>query len=427
MKISLCLKRLEFSGLSLCSIDSEIPLFTNEKQCHEQIRKDGFSIIKITKGSDVKKEYFTSTKKALVDYEEKKVYFKWGTGLVDCVHEYVHIMQFKSDNEIALSNRRIINKKMQELLNEEVKKVEELERAKKEKELNQLSQQIQKYINKVKKFNLHTDGLDEIEAYLFILRNCNNLKCSKTDEQIALNNLYKRQQYLNDNLKKLVQTQVIKILNRKRKIAFEKASKTMNKDFDFNEVFEKFYKMPIWEIIRKITKSTNVLKIYRIQSDSNFNFSFLDKESIPMKVYKNLQVVPSKLSPLIGKKILVGSAYGKHFCTENRKSHIVLNKLASKLTLIHEYFHFLQAASIPSYCHFERLQKEIKDKFDRGIVDIETYEEKVLFYQAINDIAEFKVYKFLATKTNQLQKFEKLNTLENLKRYQIKLEGILPL
>lgn len=425
-QITSCLKTLDLESDKLCSVNVKIDIAQDLKKCMSNIEKEGFKAVQLKNRSKVKAELFESTKKAVVDFEEKKVYFRYGTSLADCAHEYVHVMQYNSSVNYALTQRRLINNKIQKILNKEVEKVVELEKAGKEKELMILSGKMQKYINQVKNFNRHSDGLDEIEAYLFVLRNCDILQCSQTDEQIALSNLYKRSQYLEVTLQKEVQKRVFDILNEKRKIAYAKAIKVMKDDYGFSKHFKKMYSLSWKNLFKYIKSQTNVLKIYRIKAQSNFNYSFLDAESIPLKDYKKIPVITTELRPLIGKKILQGQAYGKHVCQKNRKSFIILNKLASKLTLIHEYFHFLQQMESPRYCFIESDQREIKDKFDRGVVDLETYESTVLFYQALNDVAEMQVYEFLATQTDKLKKFEKLNTIENLKRYKIKLEGMLP-
>lgn len=419
LKIKSCLKSLKLNGDQYCSFSENFTLPKSLGACKERIEKLGFKYLEVKESRAQNLEFYFSTKKALVDYDKKLVYLKESTQLSDCVHELIHLYQYQSEVSIALSQRRNLNKEIRALLNKEVDELAKLEEAGKVEEVLAQSKVIQEKINKVEAFNEHVDGLDEIEAYLYVYRNCKKLECTKIDQQIALSNLFRRSQYLDIKEQKIIQTQVNEILAKKRSQAFKRARKDWQMPSQIKQIRD-LYQLDFKKLLSIIAKSG--VNIYRIPSESNFNFNFLMEESIPIELYKQVKVIDPNKMGIIGDKVLKGIAYGKYVCTEKAK-FIIINKLASKATIVHEYLHAQHAKAMPVYCGGDQRQLELKEKFEKGQMDLDEYERQILYIQALNDLAEYDVYSQMNKIIDLFKKYERLNISENFKRYALKLEG----
>lgn len=418
-KIKACLKTLKLNGDKYCSFSENFPVVSDLKDCRARIAKLDFKVIDAEKSKLENKEFYYSTKKALIDYDKKFVYFKETTKLADCAHELIHLYQYHSKNSSSLSERRKLNKEIRKLLNAEVDELAKLEEAGEMDQVMNRSREIQSKINQVQSFNEHVEGLDEIEAYLYVYRHCNKLNCTNIDQQIALSNLYKRASFLKSDQQKLLQTSVNKILDQKRKVAFKKAKGKWQGSEYYSEVKETYAKS-FKELIKFIEKSG--IKVLRINNESDFNFKFILSETIPLEEYQKLKVVQTTDLELIGEKILKGLAYGKFVCHEQRR-FIIINRLASKATLVHEYLHFLQAQKFNEYCGVDYKQYLIKSEFDKGKIGLDEYERNILYLQAINDLAEYDIYSQMNKIIDLFEKYERLNISENFKRYSLKLES----
>ena len=164
-------------------------------------------------------------------------------------------------------------------------------------------------------------------------------------------------------------------------------------------------KLSISDIIKLINK--NGIAVYRIASTSDFNFSKINKDLIPLDEYKSIPIFKERFRDLIGLKIILGKAMGKYICSMNSQ-FVILNRLFSKSVIIHEYLHAVQYRKNPKYCSGDSKQKKLLFEFKNGIISKSEYESRVLDIQMRNLIAENEVY-------NSLSKFDShFNDIDNL-------------
>lgn len=417
-----CVKSLSLDNSKICSFnyDLEKTVFNNKNDCEKSFDRKGIATIYVDqKNKDEYSDFYNSTNRALLDHLKRKVLFKKSVyNLVDCYHEYIHLLQSHYGNELGLSQRKRKGEYFKELLSKSADQVAKFEKIKKIKEAKKLAIEVQEGIDELHKFNQLTEFLDEIEAYHLVFKKCDHLNCSDEDKEIAIANLIKRKDYISLEYQKLLQSLAYRMILEKKKKLYKNVASSWKASKLSKEI--KFLKgLSIKKIIQFI--SNKRIDLYRIASTSDFNFKLMSKQMIDIDLYKKLPIVKKSLRDYMGLKILLGSAMGKFICT-GEENFIIVNRLVTKSTLIHEYLHFVQSRHNPSYCNGDSRQKELYEKFKKAEISKKNYENDVLMLQIKNQIAEYEVYSELVKYENDFSDIENLNNKAKLQEIQRDLQ-----
>lgn len=417
-----CVKSFSLDNSKICSFsyDLEKTVFNNKNDCEKSFDRKGIATIYVDqKNKNEFSEFYYSTNRALLDHLNRKVLFKKNVyNLVDCYHEYIHLLQSHYGNELGLSQRKRKGEYFKELLSKSADQVANLEQNKKIKEAKKLANDVQKGIDELTKFNLLTEYLDEIEAYHLVLRKCDFLKCSAEDKEIAIANLLKRKEYISLEYQKLLQNLANSIILEKKKKLYKDVASSW-KESKLSQEIKSLKGLSVKKIIQFI--SNKGISLYRIASKSDFNFKAISKQMIDIDLYKKLPIIKDRLRDYMGLKILLGKAMGKFVCT-GKENFIIVNRLVTKSTLIHEYLHYVQSKLNPNYCNGDSRQKELYEKFKIGEISKKVYENDVLMLQLKNQIAEYEVYSELVKYENDFSDIENLNNKAKLQELQSDLQ-----
>lgn len=399
-----CLKRLNINSDELCSFkEKKIKSFDSLDDCRSEVEKMGYK---------VQISNIESTKRAIVDYDKKEVLFKKDVAnKIDCTHEYFHIMQNEADTRLSAKTRRGIIKEFEKELFLKAQEVESLERTDK-KQAMQISQDLQSKISALSNLRNLSSSFDEIEAHLYILKNCKEFGCSLEDKDIAISNLFVNKDYLNQELKDYIQNNAKVLIKQKSHLALKKASKKW-KRVRLTKA-KKLFRLSEDDFIGFLEYKN--IKLYRIDSFDSFGLKDFEKHMLSKKLYESIDIIPKKMFHLIGDKIIKGEALGKHVCNNN-KNFIIINRLASKATLIHEFLHSMQTSANKDYCDSDMKQKNLFAMFKSGKLSRARYEKAILYYQSLANIAEFDIYEFLAANRVKLNEYELSNALANYNKY----------
>lgn len=415
-----CLKQIPESSQCLLSRHSALKTDGfNLSQCRERIARYGFDPVVLDERTKVEPSwmegFINSTKRAEAVYDQKSVLFKEGHSLADCYHELVHVVQrVRSRGPLSPRSRKQLITQYKLHLNQLVEKVELYEaegnfgKAKKEGE------SIQKRIDLLNDFTRFFNDFDEIQAYALVYLNCDRLSCSDEDLDIAASNLFMRKGYLSEEFSARVSQKVEEIMRKKKSSALKAAKKDWIEN-DLASEAKELLDLSGSDLVKYIKKSG--VGIYRIESLSDFSFSFLLKNAIDLSMYKSLDVLPKELAEKSGDKIQNGQAFGKHVCNAGA-SFIVVNRLASKGTIVHEYLHERQRKKNGSWCDSDQKQNELLSLFQSGKIPRSEYESGVLYLQAKNNLAELEVYRAMDAVKSELNKLEVLNNSEMLEKYE---------
>lgn len=86
-------------------------------------------------------------------------------------------------------------------------------------------------------------------------------------------------------------------------------------------------------------------------------------------------------------------------------------------TLIHELLHYYQSQRNSDYCVAVFGQSDVANNLASGKIDRATHDRTLLYYQAINAIAEQEVYSTLVRLEKSFGKMESLNNRLMEKQY----------
>jgi len=425
-----CLPKFTSTGVQFCTgftlKSDELKKILNmtQNKCLDEIKNNGYFVSVSNKNNKhiPKKDwdsFINSTQRALTFHDYKTVAFKGEGGRIDCIHELIHVYQWNKVDKAALSpeNRSKTIESFTQKLNEEINKIEKLEKSGDKIAAQARADSLQKYMDLLKSYALLSDGLDEVEAYYFIYKNCKELKCTEEDFEISLANLDKRKDFLGDKVLAEIQSEVKNQTREKfKKYSEPVISKWKSlSESELKKVSE--YLLMNWDSLLKEVKSKG-LGVIAINPQSTHNSPLLDGERIPKDVFQSL-ATPQKaeLQVLQSSQIMQNQALGKFLCFPNHQA-IVLTPDSTQGTLVHEYMHFLQSKKNSEYCNAITLQQEVALQFKTGKITKDQYEKTIITYQIINALAEKEVYSFLTKQTNKsLGKREQLNNNEMLKKY----------
>ncbi|MDC1175049.1 hypothetical protein OAT67_06625 [Bacteriovoracaceae bacterium] len=247
------------------------------KQCFSEISKLGFKVEKAKLGHPLSEEILKTSKRALVYYKEKTVYYLPSINKSDCFHELIHVLQRdnKSSNYLNYNKRKIFTNALLVLIEKKVKDVEKLEKAKKKKTAAELGIELQKWIKLLKKTNERFHLLDEIEIYQLYYFYAKDLGLSTSQREMALTNLIQYQKALPWELKITLKRVARKLHLQKIKMADESKGSLSDP----------------------------------VQLLNDFNSGKISRESFEGKSYKNLSIQrKEKLKSLKGldRKLFVG-------------------------------------------------------------------------------------------------------------------------
>lgn len=368
--------------------------------CRSEIQKSGFKIISEEKDKNLSEaewfDFINSTQRALTFHEQRIVAFKKGTGLVDCVHELIHVFQqTKAKGELSAKNRQNLLQKIEGTLDKKVVEVESLEKQGQVEKAKKLAAGLSELINGAKSIIALSEGLDEVEAYLYVYQNCEKLACDKDDKETAIANLLPRGALLPDVLKESVAKEAKQIVKEKKQTAIVEANKN-------------------WRVLDANTEKKLAMLL---KSDWDKVTEQLKQDGLKIVT---IDAIDQDERDLLGEsKILKGQALGKYLCKLGKLQSptLVVAKQATVGTLVHEYGHFLQSKINTGYCTAIFGQKKVDDEFKTGKITRTDHDNKLLYYQAINALAEKEIYTFLLKHKETLDKVDNINNDLMLKSY----------
>jgi hypothetical protein len=389
-------------------------------ECLRAIKKAGYTAIFDNSAGEIPKtewqDFQNSTEEALSFHQYHVVAFKKPHERLTCAHELIHVWQHSKakDPLLAPVNRAKVAKSADVVLSHELADVEKLEKSGKVEEALRRAKFAEDFINHLKSFNDLTNNLDEIEAHDFVFQNCAHLKCSDDDLETAVANLAARSSLLPPALQVEVDNQIHNVVLIKRKHAIEQAKKSWKPlpDTAKSEAGVLF-KLDWPALLKKIEEKG--VRVVGLTGAAKPPLELGEK--IPTTVFSSL-ARPNEAETALVKdsKMLKGDAAGKFVCAG--KGAVVLTEYASKETLVHEFLHFDQSQINPDYCPSVYGQEKIEADFHAGQMDRKTHDEKLLFAQAINALAEQDVYSALLVNLEGAARLEKLNDQLMMKHYE---------
>ncbi len=370
-------------------------------------------------------EFQQSTQRALTFHDLQAVAFKTGRTRIDCLHELLHVYQWRKgpDTRLASAARARLQARASEALETEITRIEKLETEGDKAGAQREAQRLQPQIDLLGQFAQLSDTLDETEVYLFFFRNCSTLRCSDDDLDTVIANLDRRKAFLSPTLAKEIESEVQKRTRAKFTLHAQPAKKQW-KPLDEKESSQTLALLEKdWDALLQHIGQRKV-RIVAVKLAANAPARALDGERIPAKVFESLPSPAAEDRALLEQsKILSGQAAGKFLC-QTKPPTIVITDAVTKGTLVHEFLHSVQNLKNNEYCPAVSKQQEVAERFRRGEIDKSTYEKTVLTYQATNALAEREVYRILRKHSSKLGKLENLNNEEMLNRYERLLEEI---
>lgn len=220
--------------------------------CMSEIRKLGFATKLATKENSLSREILTTSKKALVYYRQKTVFYLSNIKKSDCFHEFLHILQRvnPSSSTLSVKNRKPVLNKLLGEIEKAVTIVEREERNKNIKVARDLGKKLQAYISFYKDLQERFQLLDEIELYLFFYQYADVLGLFVDEKELALTNLIQYQKVLPWEKRKFLK-RVAKELHLSK---IEKYKKLPFKATNLNELETKFNEGKISRIDYEKTK-----------------------------------------------------------------------------------------------------------------------------------------------------------------------------
>jgi len=181
--------------------------------CKNFLKQAGNKVIEAKLGKrppsveeDVWKDFFSTTKLALIIYDQKTILFKQGAKRGDCLHETLHFYQRKRKGFSSLAPIKRQGRKVafQEELERVIEVVEKLEKKGEKKAAMDLAKKMQPFIGLQREWINIGQWLDEKEIYQSFLDFSKELGLDERDEDIALANLLRLKDSLSWKLRERV-------------------------------------------------------------------------------------------------------------------------------------------------------------------------------------------------------------------------------
>lgn len=386
--------------------------------CVVEIQKNGYQVLTERKDIERFQDFVGSTKIAQALHDLNIVLFKkeYATR-VDCIHELTHIHQQSQSlkSEMAPNVRANNLKAFVAKLNLAVDAIEALEKDKKIPEAKANADKLAPYISFIREWEKMHQWLDEKDVHLFIFKNCDELKCSVTDRDIALSNLYLLKNYLPQKDREFVQKEILASISSKQLDMMKIVKKSWKKLKVSQESLSSLLRKS-WAQLIGFMKNEKI-KAYKVPSKP---FKELEKFAIPESEFSKLELAGEKI--LQGNsKILQGEAFAKILPGENENS-MILTAISTKSSLVHEYLHHLQMQNNPDYRKALKSSVSLRSEFDTGKISREVYEREALKANALIWLAEFEVYEKMLEFKPLISHLENVNNEELFLKYKKKLE-----
>lgn len=411
------------TGFSLSKSEVETLVKGGEPACKKEIQSAGYLVITDNSAKkisgDLWNEFINSTQKAQTFHDEKIVAFKKETGFVDCFHELIHVFQqTKGKGELSPAHRYQVTDKIQLELDKKILEVEAFEKQGKIDRAKSVASSLSSIIEDAKKLNTLIDGLDEVEAHIYIYQNCDLLKCSEEDKETTVANLYQRSNLLPKATKEQIRKDAQQIIGDKKKVANAKAKAEWKPIAEKEQEKLASLLRKSWSDLLREIKGQG-LKILAVDEKAVGKLPLENK--IPEEIFKSLEK-PQKeeLSVIQDSKILRGEALGKFLCKYGtvKRPSLVLTKQATLGSAVHEFVHYKQSLVNPTYCDSVYGQKAVDNEFKLGKMSRAEHDQKLLTMQATNALAEQEVYSLLLKNRDALGEVENLNNEMMLKAYE---------
>ena len=417
----LCMPKLEKGLYHFCTGWKAAPAtffsFKNLEQCIAEIKKNGFKVL--TKEDeqilpkDLYQSFMESTKQAETFSSYNVVAIKENLPVAVCSHELIHVFQQKATGDSLLlpKNRHSETKEFEKILLKAADEIAIVEVKDKKKAFEQ-TQEVQLYISIIKEWTALDNWLDEKEVYIFLAEQCGNF-CSKDDRNIILANLYmKYQAYLPvEYHKKIVQE--LAAMERDKEITYAKEAKKVwvGMNEKGQEKLRELLKLD-WAGLLKNLSPMKVVKVTNKITNPQMKI-----HAVPEKLWDEITDYPESLKGRIAAgKLESGMALGKTICSED-DYYLVMTPMTTKGTVVHEYGHYLQSLKNKDYCPAITDQPQILNDFNKGVITRNEYEKKILFFKAINTLAEHEIYGIMLTHKDKQSAWENLNNQLMFKQY----------
>jgi hypothetical protein len=364
-------------------------------------------------------EFINSTQAALTFHDEKTVGFK-EMSIVNCMHEFIHVLQATraKDSVLAPASREAQAREIETQLQAPLAQVEKLEKAGRRKQAQAEADRVQPVITKLKELHDLSQSFDEVEAHFFIYNECKTRACTADDKVTALVNLYNRKEFLSGGLKSEVVEKVQAMIAERRQVAIANAQRTWKKSDDkaLRTLVQRWFALEDSALIDAVKAEGFAVKRLKASKAPPFVMG----AALSEKATKSLaEASAGELAVLDNSKLVVGEALGKFVCKQNGVDGdvIVVTQYASKGTLIHEALHGLQKKANSGYCDAVFKQTDVAAEFKRGAIPREEHDAKILYYQAINALAEREVYAMMLNFKAEQSEIENLNNAEFFRHY----------
>ncbi len=389
------------------------------KSCQTKIQREGYRVVdNIAEIQKLNSDFIHSTLRAQALHDQKVILFKVISNRIDCFHELIHVFQNsdKLKNELSSHKRNELQDGYIKTMNLLINEIETMEKKKNVSAAKEMEGSIRPYIEFIKEWQLLNDWLQEKDVHYFIYQNCNALKCTNEDKEIALSNLYLLKKYFGDEKRKEIESNVSELIKPREKSAIDCAKKKWNKIK--NQDLDLFFKMSWIDILKFLTNKK--IKVFKF--DDGYKIPQFKLYSIPIQDFKSLLDVGDRIP--FDSKIRKGEALAKFICLGNDFA-IIVTPNSTKGSLVHEYLHYEQALKNSEYCSALIATGSLAEQFKNGKISRIVYEKEALNANAIIWIAEYEVYRALSHNNKFLHTLEQTNNQELLKKYHDKV-GELP-
>lgn len=421
-----CMPKQNSSGVQLCTgakittADFKKLSVNDFDGCLREIKKRNYLPIQ---GEALKSDpdhlpFLNSTKQAETVHDKKQVLFKSQSGNVDCFHELLHVIQWTDVNSSELSPLR--RKKIERLIDQEIQAsveiIDELEGQGKRTQAHEKAKKTQPLVDALANYQAIYQWLDEKEVYSLILENCSTLHCTGEDREIAITNLFALQKRLPAAYAEKIKKEAQKVIEQKQTAAMKSAQSQWKKLDPIEKKNAARWITLSWEQLIKEILAEDA-KIAWVSAAGILDVPALAAGFIPDLHLKSLPPASEEIeNQLISSQLKQGKALGKLVCSPSGQ-WLILSQNSTRGALIHEFLHWKQSLSNPLYCPAVTDQPQIEADFKAGKISRKQYENQVLLYQAINQIAEKEVYEIMISLAHHQTPFERENDREMLKKY----------
>lgn len=392
------------TGVVLNSVDLNKLINNQTSYCYKQIEQNGYKVIHEEAHQEVPSKlwnsFYKSTKWAETLHTEKLVFFKKIGGKIDCLHEFIHVLQWTKQNTNPLSplNREQKYFHLENKLYSLVDQVEKNEKKGQTVQAQEQAKQIQTGIKVLKEYSNISSWLDEKDVYYFFFRQCDKkLTCNRDDWNTIIANLVKIKDKLPWRFKNEVSSKAQQLITKKRLTYVEK-SKYLPLSKDELKEANNLMHMNWDQLMAHLQKTNLTLLQFKMQAQH------IDKNKVDIipEIQLNRLRTPSKEQLVLLRnysKINDDYVLGKFICSmESNSSFIIITNNTSKSRLIKEYLHFKQSKNNSDYCKALTEQNEISIQFKTGQIDREKFESTILSYKVLIWQLESEIYEFMLNK-----------------------------